>query len=59
MTYINKDELLKELKKLNDAGGMMTLIFNIIVPVVENISTIEIPKKIYRTIKNDEEESEK
>ncbi|MDD6990172.1 hypothetical protein [Ruminococcus sp.] len=42
MTYIDKDEFLKELKKLNDVGGMMTLIFNIIMPIIDKIPTIEI-----------------
>lgn len=44
MTYINKDELLKELKKLNDVGGMMTLFFNIILLVIDKMPTIEIPE---------------
>ena len=54
MTYINKDELLKELKKLNDAGGMMALLFNIIMPIIDNIPTIEIPEVNHRTPQNDE-----
>lgn len=54
MIYINKDELLKELKKLNDAGGMMALLFNIIMPIVDNIPTIEIPEANHRPQKNDE-----
>ena len=48
MTYINKDELLKELKKLNDAGGMLTLFFNIIIPIIDKIPTIEIPETNHR-----------
>lgn len=51
MTYINKDEFLKELKKLNDAGGMMTLLFNIIMHIINKIPTIEIPETNHRPTK--------
>ena len=54
MTYINKDELLKELKKLNDAGGLMALLFNMIVPIIDKIPTIEIPEIKHGTSQNDE-----
>lgn len=54
MTYINKDELLKELKKLNDAGGLMALFFNMIVPIIDKIPTIEIPETKHGTPQNDE-----
>lgn len=54
MTYINKDELLKELKMLNDTGGMLTLFFNIIMPIIDKIPTIEIPETEHPTPQNDE-----
>ena len=54
MTYINKDELLKELKKLNDAGGMLTLFFNIIIPIIDKIPTIEIPETNHRLPKKND-----
>lgn len=47
MIYINKDELLKELNLLNDLGGMFALFFNMIVPIIDKIPTIEIPEINY------------
>ena len=48
MTYINKDELLKELNLLNGLGGIFALFFNMIVPIIDKMPTIEIPETNHR-----------
>ena len=53
--YINKAELLKELEKLNQSGGLISFVLNMMLPTIQVVPTIKLSDNIDKISENEKE----